>query len=468
VANRDTTGDVEIVAFDQAFRRKRDVAGMRACDFGLALNATSSGTFELDADDDVNAYLQAPGARVTVSYRGKQEISGPVRKQGLGLLPTDRAVYTVEDDFRVFGNTAAWVVPVAAYSSQGKLDAQSLSDDAQAISTVAHPAGTNAGYGAFVFTVGAGGSLSAEAAIKQLVTANLVQRLGPAWKAARGTPGIPWSVSPNLDRGGDAGAAGKLPAPRFESLADNLAALLTWSGLRLVAYQDATPGTAQIVVDVVKPTTWTQTITLDSGILVDGSGSIAGPNATRVAVGGPGDVTARDWHEVLDGTGLEALWGDVIEVVKDASSAQITWPDPSVLAAQYQVPKFFRLRPEIDSATKATYLAALNTAGAEALTEGLPKSGIGVTLAETKSFHFGGDKGVTLGQNLPVQLAAAIPGQPAPVILAKVTGATIKFDEETGTVATTTVGERTDDPDLELSAALAAVQTALRRRASRK
>jgi hypothetical protein len=464
MANRNANDDLQIVAFDRAFRRKRDVAACRAASFSLALNATSSGTFELDSDDPVNAYLQAPGARVTVAYRGKQELSGPVRKQSLGLLPTDRAVYTVEDDFRVFGNTLAWVVPFARYYSQGKLDAQSLTDDAQSISTVAHDPGTNVGYGAFVFDVAAGtGSLSSEAAIKQIVTANLVTRLGAAWQNARGTAAVPWSIATNLDRGGDAGVAGKLPVPRFETLADNLGALLTWSGLRLRAYQD--PANPQIIVDVEAPNTWTQTVTLDSGILTDGSGSISGPNATRIAVGGPGDVTARDWHEVVDGTGLEALWGDVIEVVKDAGSAPMTWP--TTISNALQVAKYYRLRTEVDATLKANYLAALNQAGADGLTDGLPKSGIGVTLAETDSFHFGGNDGVSLGTNIPVQLAAAAQGLAAPIIVAKVTGAEITLSDSTGVSATTTVGERTDDPDLELARALAAVQTALRRRASR-
>ena len=462
MAYRDTTNDLRLDVYSKAFVHQREIGALRAANLGLLTNAVSSGTFELDADDPVNAYLQTPGARVTCTYRGKQEMSGPVRKQGLGLLPTDRAVYTVEDDWRVFGNTLSWVVPSPAYTSQGKLDAQALTDDAQAISTVAHDPGTNAGYGAFVFTTGTGGSLTSEAAIKQLVRANLVTRLGAAWQAARGTAGVPWTVYADQGRGGDAGVAGKLPVPRFGTMADDLGPLLTWSGLRLRAFQDG----AGISVEVDAPTTWTQLVTLDSGILTDGSGSIAGPNATRIAVGGPGDVTARDWHEVLDTTGLESLWGDVIEVLKDASSAPITWP--TTVSSALQVAKYYRLRTEVDAASKATYLAALNQAGADGLTDGLPKSGIGVTLAETPTFHFGGTDGVALGTNIPIQLAAASRGATAPIIVAKATGATITLDEQTGITCTTTVGDRTDDPDLELATALAAVQTALRRRASRK
>lgn len=47
-------------------------------------------------------------------------------------------------------------------------------------------------------------------------------------------------------------------------------------------------------------------------------------------------------------------------------------------------------------------------------------------------------------------------------------GATITLDDQGGVKATTQVGDRTDDPDKQLTDAIQALQTALRRNAARK
>lgn len=461
-------GDLlQLTAYDKTLTRLGEIAGIRSGEFHPTLNAAGTGTFSLDADDPVNAWLRTPGCRVVVNYRGRQELSGPVREQDLGLALTDRTSYVIEDDWRVLANTRAWVVPVAAYGSQGQLEAQSLSDDAQAISTVSHAAGTNAGYGAFVFS--APTTMTAEAAIKELIRQNLVARLGAAWSAARGGIPNPHTIAADQGRGGIPGPAGKLPTPRFESLADNLSTLLQWSGLRVTVAQSTSSRT--VVVDVSVPPTYGATLTIDSGVLVDGQASLKGPTATRVVVGGSGDTTARAWSGVAS-TSLEQLYGDVIEVLKEASNVPMNWAT-TVPTAQ-QVEKYFPLQTANAAADVAAFRAAFTQAGNAGLTEGAPVSGLGVTLAETDSFHYGGPDGISLGTWLPIQAAAATytrDGQllsPPVVLVQQVTQANIVLDASAGVTAETVVGQRTDDPDLELARALGDVQRALQLRASRR
>lgn len=456
---------LHIEVFDRSFVRQGE-AILTGADLTPTYNKTGTGSFSINSGDRLNAACTTPGARAVVTFRDSQTMSGPIRQQGLGVKPADVSTYSLEDDWRVFDNTAAYVVPVAAYFSQGLLDAQSLSDDAQAISTVAHAAGVNAGYGAYVWANAT--TISAETAIKKLIGDNLVTRLGAAWQAARGLSYVPFALAGDQGRGGLPGPAGMLPVLRMDPIGSGVAALLTWSGLRLRAWQDSAARLVRIETDL--PAVSTRALTFDSGILADGSGSAQGPALTRAIVGGPGDGTARAWHSKIDGTGLEALWGDVIEGVVDAGSVATPWA--SSVATANQVEKYFALQTGNAASDIAAFSAALDAAGVQALADGVPKSGLGVTLAETASFHFGGSDGVQLGDVLTVQLASGTrvgsTRVPPVKIAAPVTSAHITLDDENGVQSTPIVGERTDDPDVQLAQAIAAVQTALRRRASRK
>lgn len=442
--------------WSKGFLHQRQLDVLSSATVSPLRNKVGTATFAVPSDHPANASLQADGARVTCTYLGVQEFSGPVRKLAPELQVNGTTTYTAEDDVRIVQNTLGWVRPVASGSSQGQVQAQSLSDDGQAVSTVAHTAGTDAGYGAYVFD---STTTAAESAIKELVFRNLVQRIGR-----------PVSVLNDQARGGNAFAAGKLPVVRMVPLLDVLQDLLEWSGLTLLVRQSTTAGVG-FTLDVRPSRVFGPKLTLDSGIITDGIGQVAKPTATRAVVGGPGDDTARAWYSVVDAA-AEAQHGDVIEVLKDASGVSPKW-DSSITAA-YQVAKYFHLQPANGTAAINAFLAALAAAGQEALTDGAARSGLSMTLAEAGVFRYGGANGIRLGDTLQVQASA---GQPAsgttpamaPVLLTgKVSGATITLDESGGVKAVPQVGERTDDPDAQLAQAIAGLQTALRRSAARK
>lgn len=441
-------------AYSGAFAHQQDIDGLVSATVNPLRNKVGTTVFELPSDHPTNEWLQKDDARVVATYLGRQEMSGPCRLAATELQKDGTTTYTVEDDVRIWQNTLGWVRPVASGSSQGQAAAQSLSDDAQAVSTVAHPAGTDAGYGAYVFDAQASGaaSLTAEAAIKELTFRNIVQRVGR-----------PATVMPDLGRGGNALSAGKLPVVRNVDLLSALQDLLNWSGLTLTARQ----GANGFLLDVRAGAVYPNKLTLDSGIITDGTGQRAKPNATRILVGGPGDDTARAYTTVVDAA-AEAKYADVIEVLKDASSVNLTWA--SSVSAAYQVAKYYALQTNA-AADIAAFQAAMLATGQEGLTDGAAKSGLSMTLAETDTFHYGGDPakgGVLLGDVIPVQVTPAIGSAPALILTGTVSGATITLDDQGGVKAQTQVGDRTDDPDQQLADAIAGLQTALRRAAARK
>lgn len=464
--------DIEIIAVDKFLVRQKPVANLVKASIKPKLNPTNSNggagttSITVPVDDKINALLTTPGCRLQVRYRGREEMSGLIRRTEPVFTPEGDPVYTIDSDEQVLLETNVVVVPQAVTypsgtSSSGQLHPTSLTDDAQAVSTVAHTAGTDAGYGAYVFDAA---TRTAETAIKELITKNLLTRLGPAWVAARGGLANPWTVLADQGRGGDAYTAGKLPVLRMGPIADGIAALLQWSGLRMRVVQLGKART--ITIETIAPRTFPQTLTYASGVVQGGTPSTNAPSLTRALILGPGDDTARDYSSAAD-TAREALWGLVAEGTRDASSAPITWP--STLATAYQVAKYYLLRSEVADADKALYSQALAQAGIDALADGAAKSGLGLNLAETGTFHYGGaaaEGRVDLGDTVRVQAY----GDPktAPIFSGQVTSADIELDDAGRVTATPAVGERTDDPDTQLQLAILELDASFRRFLSRK
>lgn len=465
--------DIEIIAIDKKLARIKPVGNLVKASIKPKLNPTSSNggagttTITVPPDDSINAILSTEGTRLQVRYLGRDEMSGMIRSTAPAFTPDGDAVYTIDADDRVLLETNVVVVPQAVTypsgtHSTGYLHPQALDDDGQAVSTVAHAAGSDAGYGAYVFDAA---TRTAETAVKELIQRNLLGRLGPAWLAARGGGTIvPFTLLADQLRGGDAYTAGKLPVLRMGPIADGIAPLLQWANLRLRVIQLGSSKTITIETEV--PRTFPQTLTYASGVVQGGTPSTNAPSLTRALILGPGEDTARDYSSAAD-VAREALWGFVSEGTRDASSAPITWP--STLAAAYQVAKYYLLRTEVAASDKALYSAALAQAGVDVLAEGAAKSGLGLTLAETKTFHYGGataEGRVDLGDTVVVQAY----GDPktAPKFSGQVTSASIELEESGKVTATPVVGERTDDPDSALQLSILELDAAFRRFLNRK
>lgn len=412
------------------------------------LNALGVGSITVRASDPVNAYLQRQDARFTCQYGGAHLMSGKVLALSGAFETNGTLTYTLEDDWRWMANTLAWVVPSAksypsGTSSSGQLSPTSLTDDAQAVSTVAHTAGTAAGAGGYVF---AASTTYAETAIKEVVAANMVTRLGR-----------PLTVLPDFQRGGDAYTAGMLPVLRFDNLEEGLAALLKWSKLRCRFYQ--VPGATKVTMETDVPSTYVDVLTPESGIIQpDSTYSSALPDATRVVVGGPGSDIARDYLGAISAA-TEAAMADIVEVFRDASGAAQVWaPNQPTVP---QVPKYYRLQGTNAAGDVAAYVAAMARAGTEALDEGAGRAGLSLKLAETATFHFGGTTGVQLGDTVTARANGI-------TLTGQVTEATLDLTADAGLVVTPQVGERTDDPDDELAKAISGLARSLRRQAKRK
>lgn len=437
----------KITIYDKAFKRVGFIGNPIYASFTPRFCAQGSGEIQVHANDPYLADLLAAGSRLRVEYRGQHLMSGMVRNPQGGFDTAAPVTFQLQDDWRLLRNTLGWVIPRTTMPrSSGELQPTFLEDDGQAFTDAAHDPGIDIGTGYYVFPDGSpafgGGYVeSAESAIKDLAYINMVRRMGR-----------PVTVAANLDRGGNALAAGVLPAVRFDPLDEAVAPLLEWSGLGLRLWQDDTNPT--INLDVWEPAVWAQTLTVESGIVGDGTWSKQYPEATRAVVGGPGELAARAFRAVNDGTGLEAEFNDIVEVFREGTGAPIPWPD--AVADTLRVAKYYLLRPEVDPVAKTIFTNFLDTAGGKALSDGAPTSGLSMELSETETFYFGGDGGIQLGDIVTASSRGI-------EFTDRVTEASLSFDASDGLVVTPRIGDRRDDPDVALALAINALARAVGR-----
>lgn len=416
----------------------------------VRFNALGNFEFRIRASDPMAEDILAKGTRIAMAYRGQSLMSGMVRTKSGSLLPNGDLVFQLQDDWRVLVNTIAWV---RANGAIAPTDLLATTDNALGQSWLpgggsdAGPDGTTQGQtGYYLWPDGSaavGGDLvsTSEAAIRRLIQANLIARLGR-----------PVTVNPDLGRGGDARAAGMLPAVRMSKVSEALQPLLDWSGLRLRMIQSA--GGTSIVAEITEPTTWGAPLTVASGIIPEGSWSMAAPTATRAVIGGPGEDVNRVFAEERDATGLEAAYGDIIEVFRDATGANLNWP--ASLTEAYRVAKYFQLRPEVPALDKAVLAGYLKGAGTRGLSEGVPTTGVQATLSETDTFHFGGSDGIQLGDIVTVKDAAGS------VFTDRITEAKFSLTAAGFTVEPI-LGDKTDDATQSLADAVAKLAAAQRK-----
>lgn len=384
-----TDSPFTIRLYDKSRQWLSNIGAPRALSGSVLQHAAGSFQLTLDPDDPNLDDVMAKGARIAIDYLGAPLFTG-MRRPISGSLSTDGPVQcTIQGDRRLLDNTLALVVPsgpilptTISGTSAGRL--------AQAVQTdVAGADGTAQGQTGYM--VWPAGVSSAEAAIKYILSANL----GRAYE--------PVTVAPNQNRGGDARAAGILPQVRMATLAEAVQPILDWSGLTLTAVRSLQ---GVVVVDVSEPEPWPGSFTVASGVVTGGTWSLTPPSATRMILGGPGQDAARAFWQVNDATGLEDEYGDRIEVFRDATGANLTWPEG--LDQTLQVAKYYLLRSDVTDANKALFRAYMNAAGADGLDDGAALTSISATLAETDEFHFGGTDGLQLGDELTVTAASGV------------------------------------------------------------
>lgn len=418
--------------YDKAHQLQGVIGSPVAVSGSVLRNKPGSFQLTIANDDPMVDDVLARGARIGIEYKSAALFSGQARARSGSITADGGLQFSVQGDRRLLDNTVALIAPgqpITPTSLDGTTP-QGLAQAWRSPGVTPGPAGTVQGQ--YEFTLWPSDSAivgSAESMVKWLLQTNLIDRLGRRVR-----------IAPDLGRGGQV----SLPSLRNPSLAEAVQPILDASGLVLWAMQ--LPGDEFVTIDVRVPDVWPAPLTSASGILDGGTWSITPPSATRAIVGGPGEGTARAFFEFRDQTGLEDEYGDIIEVFRDATGANLKWPDS--LADQYRVAKYFLLRSEVSESDKALFRAYVATAGADALLDGQPVTSVNASLAETDQFHFGGSDGIQLGDRVTVTTAGDL------VLDDAVTEAEFSYTASGGLHATPILGNRKDDPSRRMADAI--------------
>jgi hypothetical protein len=219
--------------------------------------------------------------------------------------------------------------------------------------------------------------------------------------------GFPLTVAPDQGRG----SVGTYTF-RFHPAYDRLFPAVDQAGIGVTVKHSGNG----LLLDCYEPRNYPHLLSPESGTVIGGTYSLSGPTATRVVIGGNGEGVARDFRTFSD-SAREVDWVDVIEVMKDAR----------------------------DSGSGDIYAARAD----EALTEGAPMSGLSLELSETKHFRYGGE-----GLNRGDLVTALVNGRPYADTLREVR---LSWDKA-GDQSTPVIGERSDDPDVQLAKSIRALK----------
>lgn len=405
----------------------------------VVFNGLSVFEIELEAGEAIVSDLIEPGARVTMIYRDADLFSGVVTGIQGSILRNGSITVRLESDWRILTNTLAYIRPANQVEATTISVKNASSTTAEAQAWLPGGASTQGTSGTVIGQVGyyqwASSVVYAETAIKTLITENAVTRLGR-----------PVTVAADLNRGGDIKTPGLLPVLRLETLESACQEILSLDGLGLRLQQ--VPRSTTITADVFIPNVWDMPLTADSGVIAAGEWTFKAPTMTRAFLGGPGDLAARYFKNILDTTGIEAEYADIIEVFRDASSAaDVIWPE-GITVEEDKVEKYYLLRSDVPAGNKTTFTNSINAVGYEGLAEGLPRYGLSAELSETDFFHFGGSDGIQLGDEVTIQTFSGN------LFTEKITEA--KFEFGNGVFKVTPIlGKIEDDPNTQLARTIA-------------
>ena len=326
----------------------------------LGWNRTSLAEFTLDDDDRFLPALATPGARIRVLLNGVQEMSGLVESLD-GTFPSGEVTVTALSEFQMLPYVLAWPKPTAAIGAQ--------TDEYRIYTGVSET-------------------------VAKLAIAEASTRLGLGWTvAATGGKGTTTRVE-----------------TRFHPLLDRILEPLTLDKLQLKVERDAA---GAVTVDVTQGTTFATPLTLNTGILENGTWRRQAPTVTRVVVGGTGEGVARELGQFVDTT-RETDWAIKREVFRDARSSETG--------------------------------ADLSTDAAKAFGEGAVKSSISVVLNEASWFQY--RDGYVLGDLVTVQVGTVTMTDVISTVL-------IEDDPKSGLKVTPSIGDVRDSADKQLAADIA-------------
>lgn len=456
----------------------------RAIDATFRYNANGTAQIRLKGSDRNNDLLMQPDAYAEVFYRGVREMTGKIRNRNGSFTAHGDRIYTIRDDRAVLDDILAYPQPLNEWQGQLGVMPESLGWDGQWTGEVPNQfvgdlTGASGHYDwAGVRTTSPefpwpfdGLPATTESAIRKLYYEQFY-RIGTgqyrgAVDAEDGLRGLPIT------------SLADLPVVRFGKLSDYINPMANAAGLgvrvlRRLEYGDGGEvplSGGGLWLRFFEPREWVAPLTAASGVIVDPSTwSISDPTATRVLVGGPGEMAARalrlvvpgQFDEVMPGTRAseeEERIGWISEVFRDATSTQLEWPDG--LADELRVAAYYMTRPEVAPGDKEILWRALLAAGEAALSDGAPAAGLSLTLAETKGFHYGGEDGIQLGDRVTAKDPSGLEFKD------RLTEVTISHTAE-GTKVTPKVGGITGDTTRDLYGKIARLAMAQRKMSSDK
>ena len=298
----------EILVYDRNYNFLGYVGNPISLEVTPRFNDVGTATIEMDLSHRLASQVMADGCRIVIKKDDLFIMSGRVTQtssEGPSVTATLRVF--VKSDFRLLKQILGWPDPYDI------------------------PRGTDE-YGAY--------SGTAESVVKEIVTANMVDRLG-----------MNVTVVANANRGGAIPDTEAVHI-RWQPIYERVFPLVEQLGLGVTFEQHGTT----IVCDVFEPPLYPFTLTEESGVVKTWAWASMEAAATRVLAGGEGDPATRLFSLVTNDD-LEGSYGDVIETFEDVR----------------------------DSGQQEN----LDAAAGVVLEDSGPKSGFSVTLAETANFNYG-------------------------------------------------------------------------------
>lgn len=242
-----------------------------------------------------------------------------------------------------------------------------------------------------------------ETIVKTFLTRNLVTRLG-----------VPITVVPTQGRG-----ASNTVGLRMIPGADKLVPLIEAANLGFT-FQHVGNG---IQFDMYSPRVFPHQLSEAGGTITNMSYGWEAPSATRTVVGDEGTEEVRAFRSRIDTT-LESTWGK------------------------------HNLAEVFTSASDTTVAAELDARGDQTLVDNAPKSGLNVTLSESKHFRYGGD-GLRVGDQVPFRIGGVLRQD----LLRSVA---IVWNKEEGPRVVPVLGNLDNSPDKKMFAVMLKIQRGLR------
>ena len=360
--------------FDKDFAYQGTIARPQDVSMTTRHNAAGAGAFTLDSDDDAVEALVAPGANMVCKYRHDPDdprspmylVGGPVTQVDLGgALAAPTRAFAVIDWWDILNQFMCRSVPSAGWTGQG-------------------------GEGTYYTSTG-----PMETVVKDLVSKNVAIN--------------PWDLTVAPTHGW-----GELVTvqTRQNFLTDRIFPALDYAHVG-ISVQQIDGG---LVLDAYEPKVHTEPLTVESGIVSKGAGSLLRPSVSRVLVRG-GTQPSQVFVEVVN-TAVEDEWG------------------------------FCGWAPVLD-VSESTTTSYLEAKGWEVLNAGARKASVSIELAETDDWRFGqGDDFFGRGDEVSVQLSGA------PIIDEVIREVEVSYSTGSGLLVDARIGDRATSPDQVLAKAI--------------